>query len=188
MKFRIKSPRILDFDIENRPLSYLGNDYTSCEITAIAASFGLEDTIHCWLLGKHSPEFMLKNFVAMYDEADIVTGHYIRRHDLPIINGALLEYGMRPLQPKLSSDTKLDLKPIKDFSLSQESLGAALCTTYRKVHMTQADWRQANRLTEVELAQRRVVNDVRQHQELRQRLVELGMLNPPKLWGIGKVK
>ena len=28
--------RVLDFDIENRPLSYLGSDFTTAEVTAIA--------------------------------------------------------------------------------------------------------------------------------------------------------
>ncbi len=182
MKFTIEPARILDFDIENRPLSYLGNDYTTAEVTAIAASFGLEDTIHCWLLGRHEPEFMLSEFVRMYDEADIVTGHYIRKHDLPIINGALLEYGMPALGPKLVCDTKEDLRPIKDISQSQESLADMLHTVYKKIHMTQRDWRAANRLEEIEAAQRRVVNDVRQHQELRLKLVELRMLEPPSIW------
>jgi hypothetical protein len=28
--------RVLDFDIENRPLTYLGSDFTTAEVTAIA--------------------------------------------------------------------------------------------------------------------------------------------------------
>lgn len=182
MKLHLWPPKILDFDIENRPLSYLGSDYTTAEITAIAASFGLNDPMHCWLLGRHSPEYMLASFVELYDQADVVTGHYIRKHDLPIINGALLEYGLPPLKPKLTCDTKLDLVPMKDISRSQESLGDMLGTTYEKVHMSQADWRAANRLQRIEAAQRRVTNDVRQHQEMRLKLVRLGMLGSPKAW------
>jgi hypothetical protein len=182
MKLTLRPPKILDFDIENRPLSYLGGDWTTAEITAIAASFGLAEPMNCWLLGRHSTEYMLTEFVKLYDEADIVTGHYIRKHDLPIINGALLEFGMRPLQPKLTCDTKLDLVPIKDLSKSQESLGDIFGTTYDKIHMTQADWRAANRLLRIEAAQRRVTNDVRQHQEIRLALVNLGMLESLKVW------
>lgn len=86
--------RILDFDIENRPLSYLGQDFTTAEITAIAAGFTDSERISCWTLklGGDSTD-MLTAFRRMYDRADMVTGHYIRRHDLPIINGALLEHG-----------------------------------------------------------------------------------------------
>ena len=45
---------------------------------------------------------MLEAFVAAYNQADMVTGHYIRRHDLPILNGALVEEGMPPLAAKLT--------------------------------------------------------------------------------------
>src|SRR5690242_8588722 len=93
---RLKQLRVLDFDIENRPLSYLGQDYTTGEITAIAASWEGEHHVKVWLLGRDSPDDMLRGFVDLYDQADIVTGHYIRKHDLPIINGALLERGMGP--------------------------------------------------------------------------------------------
>jgi hypothetical protein len=182
MRLKLKPVKILDMDIENRPLSYLGSDWTTAEITAIAASFGLEEPMHCWLLGRHSPEFILRSFVELYDQADLVTGHYIRRHDLPIINGALLEYHMPPLKPKLTCDTKMDLVPIKDISKSQESLGDIFGTTWEKIHMSQMDWREANRLHHIEAAQRRVTNDVRQHQEMRLALLKLGMLTAPKTW------
>lgn len=182
MKFEIKPARILDFDIENRPLSYWYDGQCTAEITAIACSWGLDSPVYCWLLGRESPESILMNFVALYNEADLVTGHYIRKHDLPILNGALLEYGMRPLGTKLTVDTKLDLRPTKDYSMSQETLGETLCTSYEKVHMSQCDWRAANRLQQIELAETRVKGDVRQHQQLRLKLVELGMLQSPKAW------
>ena len=183
MKLTMPAPRILDFDIENRPLTYLGNDFTTAEITAIACSFGLDDPVYCWLLGRDDPRDILSWFVCLYDRADIVTGHYIRKHDLPIINGALLEYGMSPLGLKLTIDTKLDLLPMKDISRSQESLGAMLGTSQQKVHMTQADWRAANRLERITAAETRVIADVRQHQELRLKLNDLGVLGSPKTWG-----
>jgi len=179
---RIDAAKILDFDIENRPLTYLGGDWTTAEITAIACSFGLDQPMYCWLLGLDSPREMLEEFCFYYDEADIVTGHYIRKHDLPIINGALLEYSLPPLAPKMTCDTKLDLVSMKDISRSQESLGAMLGTSQQKVHMTQADWRAANRLEDIQAAERRVTADVRQHQELRLKLAALGVLGSPKRW------
>lgn len=182
MKFQIREAAILDFDIENRPLSYWYDGQCTAEITVIAYSWGLDRPVHCWLLGRDDPEDMLSHFVEMYDLADIVTGHYIRRHDLPIINGALLEYGFPPLGVKLTWDTKLDLRPTKDLSMSQESLGLTLCTRYEKIHMSQPEWRAANRLEQIELAEARCTTDVRQHQELRLKLDELGMLQSPKSW------
>lgn len=176
--------KILDFDIENRPLSYLGMDFTTCEITAIAASFGPEKRMYCWLLGKHEPRRILEEFVRLYNKADMVTGHYIRKHDLPIINGALLEMNLPPLEPKLTCDTKIDLKVASGVSKSQESLCEMLGVPLPKEHMTQAQWRAANRLTTLTETRRRVTGDVRQHQLLRQKLTDLGMLRAPRMWSV----
>jgi len=183
---RIEPARILDFDCESRPLTYLGSDYTTADITAIACSFGLNKPIMCWLLGRDEPRDILINFVEQYDQADIVTGHFIRRFDLGLINGALLEYGMPPLSPKLTIDTKCDLVPMRDISKSQESIGAMLGTKQGKTHMTQKDWREANRLERIEAAEKRVKTDVRQHQQMRLELTKLGMLGSPQVWCAGK--
>lgn len=97
------SLKILDFDIENRPLAYLGMDYTSAEITAIGAAWHGTTAVRVWLLGRDDPAEMLAEFREWYDAADVVTGHYIREHDLPVINGAMLEYELPPLDAKLTS-------------------------------------------------------------------------------------
>lgn len=188
----IKAPLILDFDIENRPLTYYGGDLTTADITAIACGFTLTGSdIHCWLLGDPFDGGMdargiLTRFHAFYDAADIVTGHYIRIHDLPIINGAMVEAGLEPLGPKLTIDTKLDLKPwsFQAQPKSQEELGLALGIEAPKVHMSQQDWREANRLTPagLEKTRERVVGDVRQHKLMRLELTRRGLLNAPKAW------
>jgi hypothetical protein len=190
--------RVLDFDIENRPLSYWIPDRPTAEITSIAA---------CWDDGTSEPdvrllgvqcahgkcrvyhygcsgEEMLEWFTALYAEADIVTGHYITRHDLPIINGALLEYGMPMLGEKLVIDTKTQLRKKSDIPATQEHLSDMLGVEEAKYHMTQARWRLANRLTPegVEQTRTRVVGDVKQHMALRRALTDAGWLNPPELW------
>jgi hypothetical protein len=177
--------KILDFDIENRPLAYMGEDYTSAEITAIAACWdGKPKTMQAWLLGQDEPELMLAQFLAMYDEADMVTGHYIRMHDLPVINGAMMEYGFPSLSPKLTSDTKIDLVSRKYISASQENLGEMLGIPAPKVHMSNAKWREANRLTSIglRLTRERAVGDVIQHMAIRRELVKRGLLSIPKMW------
>jgi len=186
LKLRVPKVRILDFDIENRPLSYLGQDYTTAEITAIAACFdGEPETMRCWLLGRDAPVAMLEGFRKMYDAAGMVTGHYIRLHDLPIINGALIELGLAPLAEKLTQDTKLDLKrhgPV--FSASQENLCAMLGLPHPKIHMNTVLWREANRLTSegLEFTEKRAVGDVLQHMALRRALLKRELLNAPKTW------
>jgi hypothetical protein len=201
--------RILDFDTENRPLAYLGGDFTTGEITAIAWQFiGEPRTFDFALLGfqcQHeadgdlysfedavcgqyhngeSYEDMLARFVQVYDEADMVTGHFIRGYDLPVINGALLEMGRAPLADKLVHDTKQDLVTRKYLSASQENLAETLGVRASKVKMNNAKWRGANRLSPegLELTRKRVVGDIRQHIQLRARLMEIGALRPPRMW------
>src|SRR5581483_11237118 len=179
-----RKARILDFDVECRPLSWYGGDFVTKEITAIACQFVGDKEAHCWLLGRDEPLDMLRGFCELYDSADIVTGHFIRGFDLPIINSALLEYGLPTLGDKLTHDTKLDLVKFSGLSTSQENLGAMLGLKHPKVQMDQAKWRAANRLQVDGLAftQKRVIGDVRQHIEMRQRMLELGMLGPLKRW------
>jgi hypothetical protein len=185
MRFRVAGKlRVLDFDIENRPLSYLGMDFTTADVTAVAASWVGEKKVHVWLLGDVPGEEMLAGFRALYEEADIVTGHYIRKHDLPILNGAMMEHGLQPLTAKLTSDTKLDMAKRAGISASQESLADMLGVESPKEGMSQAKWRAANRLTPAGIAEtrRRVVGDIRQHKELRAAMLAAGILGPPRMW------
>ena len=198
-QFKGKGLRILDFDCEARPLSWYGGEFVTKELTAIACAFTpVKATsavrIECWLLGTpeqqakypdivSGPE-MLANFVERYNEADLVTGHYIRGYDLPVINGALLEFGLPLLGDKLAQDTKTDLVKRSGLSVSMENLGALLDLKHEKVQMDQAKWRSANRLEFAGIMQtkKRVIGDVREHIEMRAKLLELGALRAPSVW------
>lgn len=184
-KYRSGKTKVLDWDLENRPLSYLGKDFTTAEVTAIACKFVGERKIRCWLLGSGiSMKDMLGEFREVFSYADVVTGHYILGHDLPIVSGALIEQGLDPLPPKLASDTYFHLKKFKGISKSQENLAAMLGLSAPKVQMNTIKWREANRLTPdgLALTEARVVGDVLQHTRLRAKLIELDLLKPPKMW------
>jgi hypothetical protein len=180
--------KVLDFDIENRPLSYWIPDRPTAEVTAIAWSDALVQSAQVeYALLTHDDQSsmdMLLAFREAYDAADVVTGHYIRRHDLPILNGAYVEHGLLPLGPKLASDTKLDLIRWKDIPQSQEFLSELYGLSRPKHSMTQGAWREANRLSPSGLAQttKRVVDDVKQHKQLRAHLIEQEVLSAPTLW------
>lgn len=177
--------RILDFDIENRPLTYWVPDRPSAEITSIASCWVDDpDSMEAWLLGRDDPKEMLIKFVERYNEASMVTGHYIRRHDLPIINGALIEYRLPVLGPKMAQDTKVDLVRESDLPVSQESLAYMMGVRERKEHMTQPNWREANRLTPkgLELTYTRVTKDVKQHMRMRKQLLKADYLKSPRVW------
>lgn len=185
--------RILDWDIENRPLSYWQPDRPTAEITAIAACWtDKPGEVTSWFMGSaHSDADhermmvdMLLGFRALYDEADMVTGHYITRHDLPILNGALMDWHLPILGPKLVQDTKTQMVRKADVPATQEYLATMERVHARKIHMSQHDWRQANRLTsEGQMAtEKRVVGDVRQHMKLRRAMLRDGLLHPPTIW------
>lgn len=176
--------RTMTFDIENRPLSYWIPDRPTAEITAIAWSFDDPEKVEVVLLGRDDPLWMLEHFLVAYDQADMVTGHYIRKHDLPIINGALMEYGLPGLTPKLTLDTKLDMVKKADIPATQEFLCEMLDIERPKVHMTQANWREANRLTAAGLDKtfNRVTGDVLQHMLLRPAMIAAGWLKAPRVW------
>lgn len=181
--------RILDFDIENRPLAYWYDDKTTGEITAIAWAFYDEPVIMSKLL-KPPPDHersmlgMLLKFKKAYDKADMVTGHYIRVHDLPIIQAHMIEFGLEPLGPKMTSDTKLDLIKRSNLSASQLGLSKMLDVSAEKPRMSVGRWRDANRLTPEgrAAARERVEGDVKQHMELRAAMLERGLLKEPSLW------
>lgn len=181
--------RILDFDIENMPLTYYAPDYPTALITAIAWAFTDEPkNIGVFALNdpRDNDEYMnmLHCFLNVYNQAEIVTGHYITRHDLPIINGALVETGMPILEKKLVSDTKTHLVKYSALPKTQEFLEAIMNTKQQKVLMTQYDWRRANRFTPdgIQGTIKRVTSDVRGHMQLRKALINEGLLKTPKVW------
>ena len=181
--------RILDFDIENMPITYYAPDYPTARITAIAWAWTDQPKdIKVRVLRPEeaaSYESMLYDFLEAYLEADMVTGHYIRRHDLPIVNGALVELGYRVgLDPKMTSDTKMDLVKFSAIPKNQEFLEAIMGTKQQKVAMTQYDWRQANTFTKDGILKtiERVTSDVRGHMQMRRELVNRGLLRAPRLW------
>lgn len=186
-----RTARILDFDSECMPDGYLGNDYTTSRLTAIAARFVGEPLMWCYCirasrrhtLAEQSRE-MLAEFVALYNQADMVTGHNIRRHDLPMISASCVYFGLPPLKAKKTSDTLLDFhKSGRIFSRSQENLGEMLEVLDDKYHMNASRWKVANTLEDVTLTRERVRSDVDMHIQVREAmLARPGLLKAPKMW------
>lgn len=186
--------KILDFDCEVRPMAYYGGDYCTKELTACAWRFIGQKTTHCWLLtpsethADHQAKRRdgILRFISAYNRADIVTGHYIRGFDLPVISAHCIELGLPPLKPKLSHDTKGDLITMSGLSKSQENL-AAKWGAGKKEGMNTTLWEMANSLVREGRAEtkRRVVGDVEQHIVFRQALIDAHALTPPKLWSSG---
>lgn len=189
--------RILDFDCECRPMAWYGGDWVTKEITAIAWRFigEPEESTQVWLLepsrtwAKHQEKKVkgMKKFLEAYNKADMVTGHYIRGFDLPLVNGTCVRLGLSPLGNKMSHDTKGDLISMQGLSKSQENLAAYFELKHEKEKMNTYIWEIGNSLvvegrTE---SKRRVVGDVNQHIEFREALLERNALLKPKMWTCG---
>lgn len=192
---RSKTPRlrVLDFDCECRPIAWYGGDWVTKQPTAIAWKFiGERGKVEVAAIGESfdtrqtldEERAMLTRFREAYDEADIVTGHYIRGFDLPLLNGSLMRLGMPLLDTKLTQDTKGDLVRGHGISKSQANLGAMFELSHPKVGMNTALWAKGNMLLPdgIEATKKRVVGDVRQHVELRAKMLERGVLGPAKVW------
>jgi len=182
--------RILDFDIETRRIGFHSAGRFApdgCEPVVIAAQFEDEETgPYVFSLGETWTEEsyydLVSGFRVLYDNADIVTGHYITKFDLPILNGAMFECGLPPLDAKLVIDTKTDLLDMQGRSKSQENLSALRALEESKFHMNDEWWRKVARLTPegLDLARRRVTDDIKQHMALRRELRD--WLKPPTEW------
>lgn len=189
--------RILDFDCECRPIAWYGGDWVTKQPTAIAWKFvGERGGIEVAVIGESfdtrnvldEERAMLERFREAYDAADIVTGHFIRGFDLPLLNGALMRLGLPLLGSKMTHDTKGDLVKGQGISKSQENLGAMYELHHPKIPMNTASWMAGNLLLPhgIEATKKRVLGDVRQHVELRATMLERGHLLPPSVvWSAG---
>lgn len=177
--------RVLDFDTECRPMHY-SEWRDESQITAIAWGWVGRAKVEDEVLEQDlsNAETMLDRFLDAYHEADLVTGHYIERHDLPLLNDHCLRFGKPLLGPKLSQDTKTLLPRVRGLGLSQENLATLFDLDEKKHHMNGRRWAISNTLSPEgqREARTRVVSDVKQHKALRSRLLEAGALGPPKVW------
>lgn len=188
MKLRADRLRILDFDCESRPLNFLGSDYTNDEVTVVAWKWiGDESDVQAEALtpDPRSRARMLRAFRGVYDAADLVVGHNIRKFDLPLLSGMCVEADLGPLGSKLASDTLLDLPKMGTaVSRSQRNLADLLGVEVEKVDMTAPAWREANRLTKTGITKaiERACFDVLQNVAVREALIARGLLGSPRVW------
>ena len=187
--------RLLCFDLENRPLAYWYDGETTSEITAFGWKLVGDSTVHTMLLQPDgtfvvdgdevvSDTTAYKFFAEQLALVDLIYGHNIRRHDLPILNAGLLRRQLPTLPPLLTSDTSKDIPKKGGVSVSLENLAAMYGLKGKKYTMSQPMWEDANRLTEagIELARKRVTSDVLLQERLRKKLIALDILKGPRVW------
>jgi hypothetical protein len=184
-----KRLRIIDIDVECKPGHWIGGDFVSKILTAVAWKW-LDDPgsptsqVEVLTHYEHSPSEMAEAIAEVITEADIVAGHYIRGFDLPLVNGNLLRAGSLPLDPVLAHDTKLDLTKAHGRSLSQKNLAAAIGVEAPKVDVNLTEWEAFNSVEPWAKSRgiERVAGDVIQNIEMRDRLLDIGWLGRPRVW------
>ena len=184
MKLTVEAPRILTLDVECKPGHWIGGDYVSKILTAVAWQWDGEEKTVCLTHYGYDPGTLAARLAWEIRKADVVTGHYIRGFDLPLISGQLLVAGLPSLPPVWTLDTKLDLKKAHGRSLSQKNLSALLGIDAPKIDVTLAEWEAFNSKVDGAEARgiERVTGDVQQHREMRYKLVSLGWLGSGRLW------
>jgi DNA polymerase elongation subunit (family B) len=113
-----KKLKVLVFDIENEPdtaLIYGRRKINVSEdqildygrITHVGYSFMNEYTTNVIALtsDEHTEKELLEAFVEVYNQADIVSGHNLKRFDIKKLNARLVVNGLEALQPKPCIDT-----------------------------------------------------------------------------------
>jgi hypothetical protein len=190
---RAVEPRVLDFDVECRPLAWYGGDWVTKQPTAIAWKWvGSDGPPEVMVIGEsdrsslvlEEEAAMLLAFKEAYDQADMVTGHYIRGFDLPTLQGAFMRLGLPLLGDKDTHCTKEDLLKVSGVSKSMENLGATFELEHPKIPMNTAKWAAGNMLLPhgIEMTRERVLGDVEEHLELRQMMLDRGYIGPVKEW------
>ena len=182
------SRRILDFDVETLAAGYADPEWVPSRITAVAWSWVDEDDVQTRTILDYAHDLrgylnmsflgcrpMLEEFVAVFNEADAVTGHNIIRFDLGVMNAELMRLQLPVLKAKPVIDT-IRLIRSKGFKKGQDVLAEVLDVPAEKKSMNWAQWQTAYATPGWPEVKERVSGDVIQHKLLLGRLLELGYL------------
>jgi hypothetical protein len=195
--FTTRTARAVCFDLESRPSAFWWGDKTTAQITAFGWKWRDEPVAHSLVLlssgrFRHDSRTRTVSAVRAYElfrdeltASDLCYGHNIRKFDLPLFQAGLLRNGIVPLPELRTTDTLRDFPKRHDMSASLENLANLyLPGEEGKLHLSISDWEQANQLRPegVALARERVMSDVLLQERLRDRLLELGLLKPPRWW------
>jgi DNA polymerase elongation subunit (family B) len=180
--------RILDFDVETIAAGFADPEWVPQKITCVAWSWIGSDVVESRVCGPAGifgrPERrakMLKPLLAAIAEADMVTGHNIRRFDLPVIQAEVMRLGLPSLQPMLVQDT-IKLRASKGFKKGQDNLGRLYRIADEKLALDWQAWQDAYDEDGWQTIRDRAESDVTMHKQLRAALIELDYLKEPRRW------
>lgn len=123
----------------------------------------------------------LQPFFEIIAEADVLTGHNIVRFDLPVLNAECLLLGLPRIGSKMIQDT-IQLPKSKGFKKGQDNMGYAFGVKEEKMPLSWAQWEAAYAEPDMATVKERCASDVLMHIELREKMRQAGLLQPPKMW------
>jgi hypothetical protein len=183
-----RDARILDFDMESMAAGFADPAWVPQKITCIAWSWIGYDAVNSVIstqMGFFIPSIraeMLAQFMPVFEQADMVTGHNLLRHDLPLLRAECLRLGLAPPKPKMVQDT-MRLGKTKGLKKGQDNLGGLLRTQQEKQAMDWEAWEQAYEDPTWQLVRDRAESDVVMHKEVRQKMLDRGgWLSSPVPW------
>ena len=163
------------------PGTYGPGDYTHPKVTAIGCQFLGQRRQRAWCFNRRDPDSMRRGaeeFRVIWDQADFVVGHNIRRHDAKLLAGFYTSLELPLLAEKRMLDTYLDQPKMQGLSRSLENLAARWGCPIQKLHLSEYDWERAydGIPAGVKLMRQRVLSDVTINVWLYLELVERGLL------------
>jgi hypothetical protein len=180
--------RVLDFDCETVAAGFADPAWVPQKITCVAWSWigsNQVESLICrpeGLFGKPVlRKAMLDALLEQIAEADILTGHNIERFDLPAINAEAMRLGLDPIREVVVHDT-MRVYRSKGFKKGQDNLGRLLRVPAEKQTMDWQHWQDAYDQDGWGEIRSRAESDVVMHKQIRQEMIDRGILKPPRKW------
>lgn len=184
---KTRPARILDFDMESLAAGFADPAWVPQKITCISWGWvGYEGTNSAisTQMGFFIPSIrrtMLEQFLPVYEQADVVAGHNLLRHDLPLLKAECMRLGLPIPGPKLVEDT-IQIRKVKGLKKGLDNLGKLLKTQEEKQDMDWQAWEEAYEDPTWQKVIDRCESDVRLHQDVRQKMIDLGWHAKRVVW------
>ena len=187
--YQLPTQKILDFDMESVAAGFADPNWVPQKISCIAWSWVGSEDVFVLTCGdsrgfyerSYKRKEMLINFLPQFLEADVVRGHNLIRHDLPLLNTECMRLGLDILPPKRVHDSMRIIKT-KGFKKGQDNLCALLNTYEQKLSLNWQEWDDAYCEEGWPTVKRRAKSDVLAHKELYTKMEERGWLKAPTMW------
>lgn len=179
--------RTLDFDTESVAAGFADPQWVPQTVTCWAYSWVDGDEVQVSALpvsdfyDLDARRGFLGPLLDAIEQADVVTGHNLVRHDLPLLNAQCLLLGLPTLRPVLVQDT-MKFPRSKGWKKGQDNVSHALSVVEEKRSLNWAEWQAAYAEPDLATVKDRCASDVLMHKRMREAMRERGWLKPPRPW------